>query len=107
MRQIGNEVHIQILENIFSREPVKGLDSTSEISADEEFAVSPMTKGVVEDSEVPITPEPVGLKLEATDDPVTGGKVCPPPYVITLHASNAVMAESVSPLSESEQVNVR
>jgi hypothetical protein len=27
--------------------------------------------------------------------------------VITLHASNAVMAESVSPLSESEQVNVR
>lgn len=87
---------------------MRGLDNTSEMASDSEFAVSPLTKDeVVDDEEIPKSPEPVGLKLEATDDPVTGGKVCPPPYVITLHASNAVLAESMSALCESEQTTVR
>jgi hypothetical protein len=43
--------------------------------------------------ELPPDPAPKGLKLESVDDPITGKPVAPPPYVVTLHATEAVFRQ--------------
>ncbi|CAE7393682.1 unnamed protein product, partial [Symbiodinium microadriaticum] len=106
---IGNEVHVKILEAIFTREPVKGLDNLTEEFEDAEVSRSPLTAELMTtaDIDVPITPVQGGVALEASDDPVTGMKVRPPPYVTALFATNTVLAASVRPVSNDDQGTIR
>jgi hypothetical protein len=45
-----------------------------------------------EDVDIPVTPEPGGVKLDSVDDPITGRPVAPPPYVLVLHSIDAILS---------------
>ena len=95
-------MHLQILENIFKRESMSSLNiqslsienSTnpnplSDISDKDELNSSLILKDEVD--ELPLHPEPAGVKLDTVDDPITGKIVAPPPYVVTLHAIDRIL----------------
>ena len=77
--QIDNVIHTKILENISKRESDRVLNEenfTPPRSGSfvfwkpEEFTESPLNNKFVDD-DVPVEPEPLGMKLEATQDPIT------------------------------------
>mmetsp|Transcript_593 Transcript_593/g.984 ORF Transcript_593/g.984 Transcript_593/m.984 type:complete len:703 (+) Transcript_593:129-2237(+) len=113
--KIDNVIHTKILENISKRESDRVLDEenfTPPRSGSfvfwkpEEFTESPLNNKLVDD-DVPVEPEPLGIKLEATQDPITDKLISPPPYVTTLHTVNSVINNWKVPIGSQDQSDIR
>jgi hypothetical protein len=80
----------------------------SALTDPQDTLTSQLVQSFIVDDELPRDPAPRGLKLETVNDPITGKAVAPPPYVVTLHATEEIFRKwDATQLSAEDKQSIR